>query len=87
MGARPAPRCPLQQDVAVVKGFMWSSGTAEWVGSGASTEVGNVQKVPCMSGLSVCKWYRKEGVAASPWQAGGCGLRVEGRISDSQSRS
>lgn len=32
-----------QQDVAVATGLLWSSVTVEWVGTGASTEVGNVQ--------------------------------------------
>lgn len=32
-----------QQDVAVATGLLWSSATVAWVGTGASTEVGNVQ--------------------------------------------
>ena len=54
----------------MARGLRLSSEAVEWVGTGASTEVGNVQYEACTSGLSVCKWARNEGPAASPWQEG-----------------
>ena len=73
--------------MAVARGLRLSSEAVEWVGTGASTEVGNVQYEACTSGLSVCKWARNEGPAASPWQEGAGGVGAEGRISDSYCRS